>query len=205
MTVDAGGQGARSFLEEYLASSRQALDKIPVALLERFCDRVWNAYEEGGKFLVFGNGGSAATSTHLAEDLATYAIPLEEGKRLRVLCLNDSAAVITALCNDVGFEAVFSEQVQQWGNRGDLVLTLSGSGNSPNLVEAIARAKELGCETAAMTGFDGGRLREMVDHPLHVPVDEMQVAQDAHMVMVHMVIAGFRARVRQRVESEQGA
>lgn len=199
------GAGTRSVLENYLADSRQALEAIPVLELERFSDRLWEVYLQGRSLLVFGNGGSAATSTHLAEDLATYAIPIEEEKRLRVLCLNDSAAVITALGNDVGFESVFSEQVQQWGRGGDLVLTLSGSGNSPNLVEGIARAQQLGCETAAMTGFDGGKLRGMVDYPLHVPIAEMQVAQDAHMVMVHMIIACFRAKVRGYVETEQGA
>ena len=90
------GAGTRSVLENYLADSRQALEAIPVLELERFSDRLWEVYLQGRSLLVFGNGGSAATSTHLAEDLATYAIPIEEEKRLRVLCLNDSAAVITA-------------------------------------------------------------------------------------------------------------
>ena len=132
----------------------------------------------------------------MAEDLATYAIPFSEPRRLKVLSLNDSPSTLTALGNDIGFEAVFTEQVQQWARPGDLVLTMSGSGNSPNLVAAMERAGELGCRTSAMTGFSGGALKDLVQHPLHVEIHEMQPAQDAHMIMTHMIIDGFRTLVR---------
>ncbi|MEE2856553.1 MAG: SIS domain-containing protein [Planctomycetota bacterium] len=180
----------------YLAGSQRAIQQIDTGMVARFTASVVDAWHQDRQLLLFGNGGSAATATHLAEDLATYAIPFSEAKRLRVLCLNDSAATITALGNDLDFDSVFSEQVQQWARPGDLVLTLSGSGNSSNLVSAIERAGALGCVTAAMTGFDGGRLKGLVDHPMHVDVQDMQSAQDAHMVMAHMVIHGFRVAIR---------
>jgi len=180
----------------YLARSQQALQQVDPQRVIAFTALLVDAWQQDRQLLVFGNGGSAASCTHLAEDLATYAIPFSEGKRLRVLCLNDSPSIITALGNDLDFDAVFTEQVQQWARDGDLVLTMSGSGNSSNLVAAIERARSLGCVTAAMTGFDGGKLSGLVDHPLHVEVHEMQTAQDAHMVMTHMIIHGFRVAVR---------
>lgn len=183
-------------LNGYLDCSQQALGKIEVESVALFTSKVIEAWHEDRQVIVFGNGGSAATSTHLAEDLATYAIPFSESKRLRILSLNESPSIITALGNDIDFDAIFTQQVQQWARAGDLVLTLSGSGNSSNLVAAIERAREIGCLTAAMTGFNGGRLRELVDISLHVEVDEMQSAQDAHMVMAHMIIHGFRVAVR---------
>ena len=183
-------------LEDYRQRSQAAIDAIDVAKVALWTEEIFQAWRSDRQLLVFGNGGSAATASHLAEDLATYAIPFEEPKRLRVMSLNDSAPTLTALGNDVGFDKVFSEQVQQWARPDDLVLTMSGSGNSPNLVAAIERAKSIGCRTAEMTGFSGGVLRGLVQYPLHVEIHEMQPAQDAHMIMTHMIIDGFRNRVR---------
>ncbi|MGE4618390.1 MAG: SIS domain-containing protein [Planctomycetota bacterium] len=183
-------------LNGYLERSQLAIGHVDGESVALFTRKVIDAWRADQQLIVFGNGGSAATATHLAEDLATYAIPFSESKRLRVLCLNDSPSIITALGNDIDFDAIFSEQIQQWARPGDLVLTMSGSGNSSNLVAAIERAQSIGCETAAMTGFDGGKLRELVDFPLHVEVHEKQPAQDAHMVMTHMIIHGFRVAVR---------
>ncbi|MAJ27861.1 hypothetical protein CBD41_00480 [bacterium TMED181] len=192
-------------LEEYRQRSQVAISAIDVAAVSLWTVEVYQAWRDDRQLLVFGNGGSAATASHLAEDLATYAIPFSEPRRLKVLSLNDSPSTLTALGNDIGFEAIFTEQVQQWARPGDLVLTMSGSGNSPNLVAAIEKARELGCQTSAMTGFSGGKLKSLVQHPLHVEIHEMQPAQDAHMIMTHMIIDGFRTLVRNELaENENG-
>ena len=183
-------------LEEYRQRSQAAISAIDVTAISLWTAEVFQAWRDDRQLLVFGNGGSAATASHLAEDLATYAIPFSEPRRLKVLSLNDSPSTLTALGNDIGFEAVFTEQVQQWARPGDLVLTMSGSGNSPNLVAAMEKARQLGCQTSAMTGFSGGKLKSLVHHPLHVEIHEMQPAQDAHMIMTHMIIDGFRTLVR---------
>jgi D-sedoheptulose 7-phosphate isomerase len=167
-------------------------------------DRVEAAWRDGRRVLVFGNGGSATTASHLAEDLATYAIPFRETRRLEVLSLSESPSVITALANDLAFEQVFAEQVQQWARRGDLVIAMSGSGNSPNILAGVERARRIGAETVGLTGFDGGRLGRIVDIHLHVAVDAMQNAQDGHMVIVHLVIDGFRRRVRAQLGEAEG-
>ena len=196
---ESGFADLRSSLEEYRQRSQNAISVIDVESVTRWTLEIFKAWQEDRQLLVFGNGGSAATASHLAEDLATFAIPFEHPRRLKVLSLNDSPSTITALGNDIGFDAVFSEQVQQWARPNDLVLTMSGSGNSANLVAAMKLASSLGCQTAAMTGFAGGALRKMVDHPLHVEIHEMQPAQDAHMIMTHMIIDGFRAWVRSQL------
>ena len=197
-TDSLAGDLARS-LGEYRQRSQAAIEAIDIAAVARLTAEVFQAWKDDRQLLVFGTGGSAATASHLAEDLATYAIPFTEPRRLKVLSLNDSPSTLTALGNDIGFEAVFTEQVQQWARPGDLVLTMSGSGNSPNLVAAMERARQLGCFTSAMTGFSGGALKDLVEHPLHVEIHEMQPAQDAHMIMTHMIIDGFRTLVREEL------
>ena len=192
-------------LEEYRQRSQVAISAIDVAAVSLWTVEDYQAWRDDSQLLGYGHGGSAATASHLAEDLATYAIPFSEPRRLKVLSLNDSPSTLTALGNDIGFEAIFTEQVQQWARPGDLVLTMSGSGNSPNLVAAIEKARELGCQTSAMTGFSGGKLKSLVQHPLHVEIHEMQPAQDAHMIMTHMIIDGFRTLVRNELaENENG-
>jgi D-sedoheptulose 7-phosphate isomerase len=194
--------GAR--LAAYLRTTAEALRTIDLAAVGRVVRLLEDAYRERRRVLVFGNGGSATTASHLAEDLATYAIPFDEPRRLEVLSLAESPAVITALANDLAFDQVFAEQVQQWARPGDLVIALSGSGNSPNIIAGVERARRIGCTTVGMTGFDGGRLRSLVDIALHVGVDSMQNAQDGHVVIVHLLIDGFRHRVRAGLGRTEG-
>ena len=186
----------RERLAGYLEATRRALGTVDLDRVAEAIDRIDEAYRADRRVLVFGNGGSATTAAHLAEDLATYAIPFSEPKRLQILSLSDSPSVITALGNDLSFDEVFAEQIQQWGRAGDLVIAMSGSGNSANIIAGVERAREIGCTTVGLSGFDGGRLRERVDIPLHVDIASMQNAQDGHMVIVHLIIDGFRARVR---------
>lgn len=195
-TSPAARRALRGMLSEYLTATVAALETIDLDAVADLVGRIESAYRDDRRVLVYGNGGSATTAAHLAEDLATYAIPFSEPRRLQVLSLSDSPSVITALGNDLSFEAVFAEQIQQWARPGDLVIALSGSGNSPNILAGIERARSIGCTTVGLTGFDGGRLRELVDIPLHVDIPAMQNAQDGHMVIVHLIIAGFRERVR---------
>ena len=115
------GDLARS-LDEYRQRSQAAIEAIDIAAVAQWTAEVFQAWRDDRQLLVFGNGGSAATASHLAEDLATYAIPFSEPRRLRVLSLNDSPSTLTALGNDIGFEAVFTEQIQQWARPGDLAL-----------------------------------------------------------------------------------
>ena len=189
-------ESLRGELESYIERVRTLLQRLDLDAIEETIALLHEAYIEDRAVLVIGNGGSACTATHLCEDLATYTIPFEHPKRLRVLSLTDNTAMVTALGNDIDFDAVFSEQVQTYGRSGDLLIAMSGSGNSPNIIAAVERAQALGMRVVGMTGFGGGRLRELSDVSLHSPIDEMQVAQDGHMVMTHLLIEGLRARVQ---------
>ncbi len=189
----------RAELDGYLERARDLLGKIDVGAVEATVELFYSVYERGGSVLVIGNGGSACTATHMCEDLATYTIPFSETKRLKVLSLTDNTAMITALGNDLSFDAVFAEQVQTYGAPGDVLVAMSGSGNSPNIIAAVERARGMGMKIVGMTGFEGGKLLELSDVSLHSPSDEMQVAQDGHMVMTHMVIEGLRGKIRAEI------
>jgi len=186
----------RAELQGYVERACDLISKIDLGAVEQVVDLLYDAYDHGRTVLIIGNGGSACTATHLCEDLATYTIPFSEAKRLRVLSLTDNTAMITALGNDIDFDAVFSEQVQTYGAPGDVLIAMSGSGNSPNIIAAVERARSLDMKVVGMTGFEGGSLRELSDYSLHSPSNEMQIAQDGHMVMTHMIIEGLRGKIR---------
>lgn len=186
----------RSSLERYIVRARELLSEIDIGAIEQVVELFYDAYRDGRMILVIGNGGSACTATHLCEDLATYTAPFTEPKRPRCLSLTDNSPMITALGNDIDFDAVFAEQVQTYGSPGDILVAMSGSGNSPNILAAVERAHALDMKVVSMTGFAGGKLRAMADYPLHSPVDDMQIAQDGHMVMTHLLIEGLRGKIR---------
>ena len=127
-------------LAQYLETTVAALRTIDLESVGQVVEELLSAYRDDRRVLIFGNGGSATTAAHLAEDLATYAIPFSTPKRLQVLSLADSPSVITALGNDLSFDEVFAEQVQQWARGGDVVIAMSGSGNSPNILAGVERA-----------------------------------------------------------------
>ena len=183
-------------MREQLSRTGELLDKIDVAAVGQLVERLFEAYESGRRVFIFGNGGSGALASHLCEDLAKSTIKDETvQKRLRVQSLGDNAPFITALGNDWGYETVFREQLVTLAEPGDLAIAISGSGNSPNIISAVAWASENELFTAGLTGFNGGKLKGMVDLPVHVPVLDMEIAENVHMVIAHMIISGLRGVV----------
>jgi len=144
------------------------------------------AWENGNQVLICGNGGSAANAIHWANDLF-YVIAKAGGKGMRVLALPANQAVVTCLANDISYDEIYSKQVATFGQPGDLLIVLSGSGNSPNVVGAIQAAKTLGMKSFAITGFSGGECRKLADVPIHFPVNDMQIAEDLQSVICHML------------------
>ena len=145
------------------------------------------ARERNSTIFFIGNGGSAATASHFANDIAIGT--RTEGKHFRVISLCDNQAVITAIANDDGYEKVFSQQLKVLLKEQDLVISISASGNSPNLIHAINTAKNMNATTIGISAFDGGKMKEIVDFSLHVPTEkgEYGPAEDAHMVLDHLV------------------
>jgi D-sedoheptulose 7-phosphate isomerase len=134
-----------------------------------------------------GNGGSAGNAVHLANDFL-YGIAKKTGDGMRVHALSANSAVITCLANDIGYESIFSEQLAVQGRPGDLLIALSGSGNSPNILRAIEQAKNQGIKSYAVLGFSGGKCLNLADVAIHFPVDDMQISEDLQLIVGHMLM-----------------
>jgi D-sedoheptulose 7-phosphate isomerase len=169
---------------EYLVS---VLKNIDVREIGQFVQTILDARERGATIYFIGNGGSAATASHFANDIAIGTNSYE--KPFRAVSLTDNQAIITAVGNDFGYEDIFVRQLQVLGRMGDIVVGISASGNSPNLIKAFEYAKSAGIKTVAITAFDGGKMKPMADEGVHVPTapKEYGPAEDAHMVLDHLV------------------
>lgn len=172
--------GYSSKLQEVLASS----DWSSVNLLAQDMLRCW---QEKRQVFFCGNGGSAGNAVHLANDFL-YGIAKKTGGGLRVQALSANSAVMTCLANDVGYESIFSEQLAVQAQAGDLLIALSGSGNSPNIVRVIEQAKAMDVKSYAILGFTGGKCKELADVPIHFPVNDMQIAEDMQLIVGHMMM-----------------
>jgi D-sedoheptulose 7-phosphate isomerase len=176
-----------AFAGAYLEYLTSVLKKIDVNEIGKFVQTILDARERGATIYFIGNGGSAATASHFANDIAIGTNSYD--KPFRAVSLTDNLAIITALGNDFGYEDIFVRQLQVLGRKGDVVVGISASGNSPNLIKAFEHAKAVGIKTVAITAFDGGKLKPMADEGVHVPTapKEYGPAEDAHMVLDHLV------------------
>lgn len=158
-------------------------DWTPVhALAEEFLD----CWKTGRQLFICGNGGSAANAIHIAND-CLYGISKVSGKAMKCHALPANQAVITCLGNDIGYENIFATQLAVLANPGDVLLVLSGSGNSPNILEAVGTAKEKGVKSYGILGYSGGKAKEMVDCAIHFSIDDMQISEDLQMVVAHII------------------
>jgi len=180
----------------YLSYVTQALQSVKPQEVQSTIDLLWRAYQQGRRVFVIGNGGSAATASHLAQDLAKGTRrTLSQKKRIRALALTDSVPFLTAYGNDDGYDVVFEQQLRNHAQRGDVLIAISGSGNSPNILKAIAWAKRNGLATLGITGFDGGKLRRLAQHKLHVPLNDMCTAESVHSVLLHYIVLALVERI----------
>lgn len=143
--------------------------------------------DTGKRLYICGNGGSAANAIHLANDFL-YGVSPKRAKALRVEALPANSAVLTCLGNDIGYDNIFSRQIEVKGEPGDMLLVLSGSGNSPNILNALKSAQDKRMKSYAILGYDGGNAKSLADIPIHFAVDDMQVAEDLQMVVGHMLM-----------------
>ena len=145
------------------------------------------AWVEGRQVFLCGNGGSAGNAVHLANDLV-YGVAKRSGGGMRALALSANTSVMTCLANDIGYDKIFCEQLAVQGREGDLLIALSGSGNSPNIVTALERARAMKIKSYAILGYSGGRCKELADVAIHFPVNDMQIAEDMQLVVGHMLM-----------------
>jgi D-sedoheptulose 7-phosphate isomerase len=171
----------------YLRMLHTCLDALDRAALDRGIDLVRQAWLEGRQIITLGNGGSAMTALHFITDW-NKAVHLATGKSFRGRSLLDNIGLITAYSNDISYEDVFGAQIRNIAAFGDLVIALSGSGNSENVIRAVDAANEIGCETLGLCGFQGGRLKAAAKHVVWVNTQDMQLCEDVHAIFGHMVM-----------------
>ena len=175
---------------DYVSAQKAALDSIPLAQVERVVEALRTALKDDRQIFCFGNGGSASNCSHFATDLGKGSSD-KLGKRFRVLSLNDNVGWMTAIGNDYSYEDVFVRQLENYGRKGDIALTLSVSGNSPNCVKALEWAKKNGLVTVALVGAKRGRLAEIAEHALVINDTHYGRAEDAQMGICHMLCYAF--------------
>jgi D-sedoheptulose 7-phosphate isomerase len=184
----------KTHAREYLERLSATLESMPVDAIERLSEMLYRAYTDGKQVFVLGNGGSASTASHMAADLGKNTIGANM-PRFRIMSLNDNIPLLTALANDVGYENVFAEQLQNLIQPGDILIVISGSGNSPNVLRAMDYAHSRSAETVAMLGFGGGKAAESADLALLIDADDYGVVEDAHLIVNHILVEHFRQRL----------
>jgi len=182
-----------TFLNNYLSTLAAVLERISGKKFEEFIAELDRAYKRQTNIFIFGNGGSAATASHFACDL-NKGVSYGKEKRFRVMCLNDNLPTLLAYANYVSYDDVFVEQLKNFMKKDDLVIGISGSGNSENVLKAIKYANEHSGKTFGLTGYDGGKLRKMAQKVLVVNSDDMQKIEDAHLILFHCVMQWFNTK-----------
>jgi D-sedoheptulose 7-phosphate isomerase len=192
--------GATLAHDAYLERLKKELDRVDHAELKHWADLVYSAWQDERFVFIFGNGGSGTTASHMSEDLGKSLLKPEDLKidgkrRLKVMSLTDNQGWILAVGNDVGYDQIFVQQLMNYGSRGDLVIAISGSGNSPNVLAAVDWANRHGLKTFGLTGYDGGKLRKSAQTGLHVPLDDMGMVESIHLCLFHWVLNDVYARI----------
>ncbi len=173
-------------LKEYFDTETGLIASLDLARIEQIVETLERARREGRRVFVFGNGGSAATASHFACDLGKGTIQ-PDLPRFKIFCLNDGVPTLTAYANDTGYENIFAEPLISLSERGDLAIAFSASGNSPNVVRAIDAARSRGLVTIGLTGFDGGKIKSLLDFSFHVPSKSFGHVEDLHLAATHAI------------------
>ena len=177
-----------SIITDYVDRVTKAISEVPEDRIRDVIDTLKAAHDQGKQVFLVGNGGSAACATHIAEDLQK-GVKEATGKRFKVISLADSTPLITAWANDSGYDCIFEEQIDSLLEPGDVLIAISGSGNSANVLRAVQKANAMGAITLGWSGFDGGKLADLVQKPIVINSDNMQRIEDVHMVLGHLVFS----------------
>ncbi|HJZ40424.1 MAG TPA: SIS domain-containing protein [Bacteroidales bacterium] len=175
-----------SEFREYFSRVSETLKLVDTSAVEKLADLLLKAREQERTIFIFGNGGSGATASHVTGDFLK-GISYQMDKRFRVMCLNDNISGMMAISNDLTYEEIFIEQLKTFVRKNDVVIGISGSGNSVNVVKALEYARSSGAVTVAFCGFKGGKVKEIADLLIHAPIQDMEVTEDIHIVIFHAI------------------
>ncbi len=184
----------------YVSRLKEELDRVDRDALKRWADVIYAAWETGHFVYIIGNGGSGTTASHMAEDLGKSSLREsdlrdESKKRLKVLSLTDNAGWLMAVGNDLAYDQIFVQQLMNYGQTDDVLLAISGSGNSPNVLNAVDWANRHGLKTFGLTGYSGGKLKTLQQDGLHVALDDMGMVESIHLCLFHWVLNDVFARI----------
>lgn len=190
----------KQLIKDYLSELQKTIDILPIDQMLRAVDVIQKARMEKKTIFTMGNGGSSATASHMACDFSKNtrdpAIPA-----IRAVCLSDSTPTLTAFANDEGYETVFSEPLKALAEPGDVLIAISGSGNSLNILRGLEAAGELGLTTIGLSGFKGGKMIGMVDIPINIDTDSIERVEDIHMLCDHLMTMVMRESLRMDQQS----
>lgn len=192
--------GTKLDVRPFLERVGRELMRVNPAEIKALADAMYDCYERGRFIFVIGNGGSGSNASHFCEDIGKGTLRREdfdndEKKRVRIISLTDNTPYILAWGNDEGFERVFVEQLKNLASPGDLLIAISGSGNSPNILRAVEWANAHGLKTFGCTGFTGGKLRTLAHHNFHVPLDDMGIVESIHLTAFHWIVDDLHRRI----------
>ena len=182
------------FKEQYLSESKKIIDRLDRKSIDNAIKVILDAHERNSQIFLAGNGGSASTASHFANDLAKFC-SVEGKKRFRVTSLTDNISTITALANDISYNKIFSEQLLNHINKDDLLIVITASGNSPNIIEAVKTAKQHGAKILAFLGFNGGKLKSMADAYVLAEYDDFGQAESIHLLLEHLIVNFIRKKL----------
>lgn len=174
-------------INDYIKLLKDTLDNLDRDEVNTVINLLLKARDEGRHIYIIGNGGSAATASHSVCDF-NKGLSYGKDRRFKMLCLNDNVATVSAYSNDVSYEIALLEQLKNFLEPMDLVIGISGSGNSKNIINAIKYANERGATTIGITGFDGGELRKLANYSVNANVNDMQISEDIHMILNHLTM-----------------
>jgi D-sedoheptulose 7-phosphate isomerase len=183
-------------IAKYLQAVQATINNLDPEVIASFATHLENAYNSNQSIYVIGNGGSAANASHFAQDLAKgifFEKPV--AKTMKAISLTDNIAHITAIANDTGYQNIFSAQLNTYAQDSDVLICISGSGNSENIIEAVKAAKQKNMFVIGVTGFDGGQLKTMANFSVHVPLHEMCTVESIHSIIFHLIVLELRERL----------
>lgn len=203
MMLVATGNSVRQFtngqpvtVAQYFQRLERLIAKLPSAEIDQIIEVLLRAFEEERTVFVFGNGGSASSASHMVSDMNKGVADAAHARRMKVMSLTDNVPLLTACANDHGYETVFSEQLKNFVQPGDVAFAISCSGDSPNVLLALETARKAGAFTVGLAGFEGGDMKALCDVCAVIPSDNMQLIEDVHHAVLHSMFTVLRERIR---------
>ena len=186
-----------SEIKKYLQLLENNLSALNILQINQIADVIKSAYDNGNTIFTMGNGGSGTTASHIVCDFNNGA-SANLARKFKVMCLNDNVPSVSAIANDISYDAIFKEQLKNFLRPGDIVIGISASGNSKNIIRAIEYANKNGAVTIGFCGFDGGKLKKTAKYSIHIKVDDMKVTEDIHSIISHIIMKMLSAELMKR-------